>query len=332
MRLLAKAGQVIQQMDSFHGQTAILSASDRSGAPDPKRKAFLVPQAEGGKPVPLDSPRLIIGRGADAQHRIRDHKSSRRHACILAVHNRYYVQDLGSTNGTVLNGNRVTSERLADGDLVQIGGTALRFVMGTELDADYLEKLDLPGVMSLAEAVDRKDAYSDSHSEAVARIAQRLALELGFSAAAAERVGIAGRLHDIGKIGVPDAVLRKPGRLDDAEFALIRKHPTDGEAILAPLEFLADVLPVVRQHHERFDGRGYPDGLAGQAIAVEARIVQVADTYHAMASRRPYRNPLAQEFIRQDFTKHAGTQFDPEVARAFLHLLPSLRESPGVPA
>jgi HD-GYP domain-containing protein (c-di-GMP phosphodiesterase class II) len=317
-------------MDAFRCKTEILLASERRGGMEPKRKAYLVPQAGGGEPLPLDSLRLVIGRGDDVGYRIRDRKASRRHACVLAVHNRYYVQDLGSTNGTVLNGDRVTSERLAHGDLVQIGSTVFRFEIGADLDADYLKNLNPQAVMSLAEAVDRKDGYTHSHSTAVARIAHRLALELGLSAAAAERVGIAGRLHDIGKIGVPDAVLRKPGRLDDAEFALVRKHPIDGEAILAPLEFLADVLPGVRQHHERFDGRGYPDGLAGQAIALEARIVQVADTYHAMASRRPYRNRLAEEFIRQDFAKNAGIQFDPEVTRAFLHLLPSLHELPGV--
>ena len=319
-------------MDALRRKTEILPASEWRGMMEPKRTAYLVPQAGGGDPLLLDSLHLVIGRGDDVGYRIRDRKASRHHACVLAVHNRYYVQDLGSTNGTLLNGDRVTSERLAHGDLVQFGSTVFRFEMGADLDADYLKKLDLHSVMSLAEAVDRKDAYTHSHSDAVARIAQRLASELGFSAEAAERVGIAGRLHDIGKIGVPDAVLRKPGRLDDAEFALVCKHPIDGEAILAPLEFLADVLPAVRQHHERFDGRGYPDGLAGQAIAVEARIVQVADTYHAMASRRPYRNPLAREFIRQDFAKNAGTQFDPEATRAFLHLLPSLSEPPAATA
>jgi HD-GYP domain-containing protein (c-di-GMP phosphodiesterase class II) len=316
-------------MDALRCRTERLPASEWRGVMEPKRKAWLVPQAEGGEPLPLDSLQLVIGRGDDVDYRIRDRKASRRHACVLAVHNRYYLQDLGSTNGTALNGGKVTSEPLVHGDLVQFGSTVFRFEMGTDLDADYLSKLNLHTVMVLADAVDRKDAYTHSHSEAVARIAQRLALELGFSAEAAERIGIAGRLHDIGKIGVPDTVLRKPEQLDDVEFALVCKHPSDGEAILAPLEFLADVLPAVRQHHERFDGRGYPDGLAGQAIAIEARIVQVADTYHAMASRRPYRNPLAQEFIRQDFAKNAGTQFDPEVTRAFLQLLPSLREPPA---
>lgn len=319
-------------MNAFHGAAVIPAASERSGALEPKRHAYLLPQAGKGEPVPvpLKSLQLVIGRGDNVDHRIRDQKASRRHACVLAVHNRYYVQDLGSTNGTTLNGNKITSERLAHGDLVQIGRGVFRFEIGADLDADYLKNLNLDAVTSLAEAVDRKDAYTHSHSAAVGRIAHRLALELGLSAAAAERVGIAGRLHDIGKIGVPDAVLRKPGRLDDAELALVREHPSDGEAILEPIEFLADVLPAVRQHHERFDGRGYPDGLAGQAIALGARIIQVADTYHAMASRRPYRNRLADEFIRQDFVKHAGTQFDPDVTRALLGVLPSLHELPGV--
>jgi HD-GYP domain-containing protein (c-di-GMP phosphodiesterase class II) len=311
-------------MNAFNSKTVFFPESERSDLVEPKRKAYLVPQTEGGNAVPLDSPQMIIGRSSGVDYHIADLQASRRHARILAVHNRYYVQDLDSTNGTFLNGDKVGHERLAHGDLVAFGSTVFRFEMGADLDADYLQKLNLDTVIALADAVDRKDAYARGHSEAVARVAQQLALKMGYSAAAAERVGIAGRLHDIGKIDVPDAVLCKVGRLADAEFALIRKHPSNGEAILAPLEFLADLLPAIRQHHERFDGRGYPDGLAGQAIAPEARIVQIADAYHAVASDRPYRKSLAQEFIHHEFAKGAGTQFDPEVTRAFLNLLPSL--------
>jgi HD-GYP domain-containing protein (c-di-GMP phosphodiesterase class II) len=311
-------------MDISHSKTAFHPESECSDRMEPKRKAYLVPQTDGADPVSLDAPQVIIGRSSGVDCRIADLQASRRHARILAVHNRYYVQDLDSTNGTFVNGDKVGHERLAHGDLVAFGSTVFRFEIGAEPDPDYLRKLNLDMLSALAKAVDKKDAYTLGHSDAVARVAEQLALKMGYSAAAAERVGIAGRLHDIGKIGVPDAVLRKVGRLDDAEFALIRKHPCDGEAILAPLDFLADVLPAVRQHHERFDGRGYPDGLAGQAIAAEARIVQLADAYHAMASDRPYRKPLAQDFIHREFAKSAGTQFDPEVTRAFLNLLPSL--------
>jgi len=315
---------LIIAVDSSSFDTLILPPSKRNIGMEPKRKAYLIPQAGDGDPIPLDSPQLLLGRSDKADFNIRDPQVSRRHAKLLAVHNRYYVQDLGSTNGTFLNGYRVTNERLAHGDRIQFGAAVFRFEMGTDLDVDYLKKLNLDTVTALAEAVDKKDAYTRSHSEAVACAAERLALMMGFSAPAAERVRIAGRLHDIGKIGVPDAVLRKPGRLNDKEFDLIRKHPADGEAILSPLKFLSDILPVVRHHHERVDGQGYPDGLTGSAITIETRIVQVADCYHAMVSNRPYRGALSLEFIRREFAVNAGIQFDKEIARAFQDLLPSL--------
>lgn len=311
-------------MDALNSNTVRLTESEPGGWQEPKRKAFLVPQARGGAPVPLDAPQLVVGRGSDPDFNIPDPKASRRHARILAVHNRYYVQDLGSANGTFVNGHSVTNERLTHGDLVAFGKTVFRFVVTADLDTGYLKKLDLDALTSLAAAVDEKDPYACSHSEAVAGIAQRLASELGFAPAAVERLGIIARLHDIGMIDVPDAVLRKTSPLDAADVELIRRHPSDSAAILAPLEFLADILPAVRQHHERFDGRGYPDGLAGDAITVEARIIHMADAYHAMASRRPYREPLFQEFVYQEFKKSAGIQFDPEIAQTFVRLLPAL--------
>lgn len=311
-------------MDSCTTNTTEIADSEPSGWLEPKRRAYLVPQTGDKTPVPVDSPQLVVGRSRSLDCRIQDPKASRHHARVLAVHNRYYVQDLGSTNGTFINRDRVTHGRLAHGDLVAFGSTLFRFVITAEPDPDYLQKLTLDALSSLAEAVDNKDPYTGSHPQAVSRVAQRLAEELGFSPAAAERVAIGGRLHDIGKIDVPDAVLRKTGPLNDAELALVRRHPRQSAAILEPLQFLADVLPMVRQHHERFDGRGYPDGLAGEAISMEARIIHVADAYHAMASQRPYRRPLFQEFVRQEFAKSAGAQFDPDVTRAFVRLLPSM--------
>jgi putative nucleotidyltransferase with HDIG domain len=293
-------------------------------ATEPKHRACLIPQTGTAKPFALDAPQCVVGRGEDADYCIADPRASRRHARVLALHNRYYVQDLGSTNGTYLNGDRIKNERLAHGDLIMFGRTLFRFQMGTDLDADYLKKLNLDTVTSLAEAVDKKDPYTGSHSRSVSELSERLALALGLDRAATQRVCIAARLHDIGKIGVPDAVLRKPGPLDAAEFALIRKHPEDGASILAPLAFLAHVLPAIRHHHERFDGGGYPDGLAGSAIPLEARILQVADSYHAMASHRPYRSAQPVEFVRQELTRHAGTQFDPDVVQALLEILSSL--------
>lgn len=310
-------------MSLASSKTVILTPDAWIEAPEPKHKAYLAPHG-GGARFNLDGVQSVLGRGEDADLRLVDPQVSRQHAKILAVHNRYYIQDLGSTNGTYLNGDRIENERLAHGDLLQLGGAALRFEVSTDLDADYLKKINLDTVTSLAEAVDKKDPYTGSHSKAVAEVSARLAEAVGLDALTLERVRIGGRLHDIGKIGVPDAVLRKPGRLDDEEFDLIRRHPVDGEAILAPLEFLADILPMVRHHHERFDGRGYPDGLVGEAIPREARIVQIADSFHAMASSRPYRDRQSMDFVRDQFASNRATQFDPELADAFLEILPEV--------
>jgi putative nucleotidyltransferase with HDIG domain len=311
-------------MNDSNCETVIRPALQTLGGSELKRKAYLVPQVGTREPLALNAPQLVIGRGDDVNYRLADPQASRHHVKLLAVYNRYYVQDLGSANGTFLNGYRVENERLAHGDLLLIGSSLFRFEIGDDLDADYLKKLNLDAVTALAEAVDKKDPYTGSHSKAVAQVAERLARAMALDRATLERVRLAGRLHDIGKIGVPDAVLRKTERLTDEEFDLIRRHPVDGEAILSPLASLADLLPAVRQHHERFDGTGYPDRLLGRKACLEARIIQVADTYHAMTSRRPYRDVQSLEFVQGEFTRHAGTQFDPEIVEIFLTLLPAL--------
>lgn len=305
-------------------KTVLFSTETVIETVEAKRMAYLTLQGEVTQRFNLDMLQSILGRGEGVELRLNDPQVSRRHAKILAVHNRYYIQDLGSTNGTYLNGDRIENERLAHGDLIRVGGSVLRFDVGADIDSDYLKNLNLDTVTSLAEAVDIKDPYTGSHSSAVADVSARLAIAMGMDPDFIERVRIGGRLHDIGKIGVPDAVLRKPGRLDDNEFAQIRRHPVDGESILAPLAFFSDILCIVRHHHERFDGRGYPDGLIGHETPLEARIVQVADSFHAMASRRPYRDVQPMEFVQEQFTRNRGTQFDPEVTDLFLKLLPEI--------
>ena len=290
----------------------------------PKHKAYLIPQAGNAEPFALDAPQCIVGREQGVDLFISDRTVSRHHAKLLVVYNRYYVQNLGSANGTFLNGTRVENERLAHGDLVAFGGHVFRFVIGSDLDVSYLRKLNLEAVTALAEAVDKKDRYTANHSSRVSETAERLARALGLGPADEERIRIAGRLHDIGKIGVPDAVLRKPGPLDAAEASMLRRHPVDGEAILAPLQFLADVLPAVRHHHERFDGHGYPDGLGGTDISLDARIIQAADCLDAMTSNRTYRSAQSLDFVRREFIGNSGTQFDPRVVEALLDIMPTL--------
>ncbi len=177
-------------------------------------------------------------------------------------------------------------------------------------------------IKALAEAVDAKDPYTRGHSERVGVYASRLAIELGLSHARIERIYLAGLLHDIGKIGVPDAVLSKPGRLTEREFSLMREHPAIGARILEPVEFLQDVVPCVRHHHEWYDGsaRGYPDRLRGRDIPFESRIILVADTVEAMSSDRPYRGRLGFEEVMEEVSRFRGTQFDPAAADAFLAL------------
>ena len=132
---------------------------------------------------------------------------------------------------------------------------------------------------------------------------------------------IAGMLHDIGKVGVPWAILNKSGRLTDEEFGVIRTHSARGADMVARLTRFRDIGPAIRGHHERYDGKGYPDGLKGEEIPLEGRIIAAADCFHAMASRRSYKEPRDREFIKEEFRKGAGTHFDPRVAQAMLELL-----------
>jgi putative nucleotidyltransferase with HDIG domain len=184
-------------------------------------------------------------------------------------------------------------------------------------------------VGALAEAVDAKDAYTRGHSERVGVYASKIAREMGFAKEFIERVYIAGLLHDVGKIGVPDRVILKPARLDAEEYRIIMQHPEIGAKILEPVSFLAEVVPCVRHHHEGFDGcsRGYPDQIAGDEIPLPSRIILVGDTVEAMTSDRPYRKAMSLDAVVAELTKYAGSQFDPVCVDAFLRVLDREGES-----
>jgi HD-GYP domain-containing protein (c-di-GMP phosphodiesterase class II) len=185
----------------------------------------------------------------------------------------------------------------------------------------------LAGVIrALTSAIDAKDPYTRGHSDRVARIAVRLAQELGYDAKMFNTIYLSGLLHDIGKIGINDAVLRKPGKLSESEYEHIKQHVTIGHRILVDLKKLDDVLPVVLHHHESWDGQGYPGRLASENIPRQARIVAVADAYDAMGSDRPYRKGLPDEKIDEIFRAGAGKQWDPEVVAAFFRARNDLRD------
>jgi diguanylate cyclase (GGDEF)-like protein len=175
-------------------------------------------------------------------------------------------------------------------------------------------------VVDLAEAVDVRFSGSARHSETVGRYAEMMARELGLPEERIARVHLAGKLHDIGKVGVPDDVLSKPSRLTDEEFELIKRHPALGAQILEHPS-LADVRTWVATHHERPDGRGYPLGISGEQIPLEARILAVADAYEAMTSDRAYSPSIGHDAARAELERCAGAQFDPRVVRAFLDVL-----------
>jgi len=184
-----------------------------------------------------------------------------------------------------------------------------------------LADLYLATIKSLALAIDAKDQYTHEHILRVQRYAVATAEKLGLKGPALEGLKTGALLHDIGKLGVPEYVLLKPGKLTDEEFSKIQKHPLIGAAILDHVAFPWPVLPVVKYHHERWDGKGYPEGLRGTAIPLTARILAVADVYDALTSTRSYRNAWSHERAVEEIRKGAGTQFDPEVVQAFVEVI-----------
>ncbi|MGV3615453.1 MAG: HD domain-containing phosphohydrolase [Fimbriimonas sp.] len=176
-------------------------------------------------------------------------------------------------------------------------------------------------IKALAAAVDAKDAYTHGHSDRVAKYAADLAAFLGASPDEVDLIHRCGTLHDVGKIGVPDAVLQKPGRLDEEEIRVMQTHAALGEYIVSKVPQLGDLLPGVRHHHERYDGKGYPDGLKGEEIPRVARFLAIADTFDAMTSNRPYRLGMDPSVALREIDAMAGSQFDPELAIAFTRMM-----------
>jgi putative nucleotidyltransferase with HDIG domain len=172
-------------------------------------------------------------------------------------------------------------------------------------------------VRALADAVEARDAYTARHAERVAAYGLEIARACGMDAAADPDLEFGFLLHDIGKIAISDAILYKPGRLSDDERDAMRRHPSIGDEIVRGIDFLAGAREVVRSHHERWDGAGYPDRLAGEQIPLAARVFAVADTFDALTSDRPYRAAASFREARRVIAEAAGTQFDPTVAEAF---------------
>ncbi len=184
-----------------------------------------------------------------------------------------------------------------------------------------LERISLQIVKALSGAIDAKDTYTNGHSSRVAEYSREIAKRAGLSKEVQEDIYMMGLLHDVGKIGISDVIINKPSKLSEEEYNVIKNHPLLGEKILENITEFPKLVTGAKFHHERFDGSGYPDGLSGEEIPLEARIIAVADAYDAMSSRRSYRDVLPQAQVRAEIEKGKGTQFDPVLADIMLGMI-----------
>jgi HD-GYP domain-containing protein (c-di-GMP phosphodiesterase class II) len=202
-----------------------------------------------------------------------------------------------------------------------------------ETSENSRDGLALAGAIdALAMLVDARDSYTGTHAQDVSRLAHAVALQLGLGAGEAQLISVAARLHDVGKVAVPDAILRKQGTLTEEEWAIMRTHPVVGAEVVGLIPALRPIAPIVRAHHERVDGSGYPDGLPAREIPLGARVIAVADAFSAMTSDRPYRTALAHDVALLELRTNAGTQFDPAVLDAFEAILLEAEAPEAAPA
>lgn len=186
---------------------------------------------------------------------------------------------------------------------------------------EKLEQAYMESIQTLRYTVEAKDTYTRGHSDRVSEYSVLIGRYLNLSEEDLNILKIGGLFHDIGKIGIPDNILLKPGKLTDDEYSEIKNHPAIGAHILSNATLFKDILPIVKHHHERYDGYGYPSKLEGESIPYLARIAAIADTFDAMTSKRSYRDSLSLDIVKQEFEKNKGTQFDPKLADLFLDIL-----------
>ncbi len=242
-------------------------------------------------------------------------KGARRYVLLPLFHKEHLAGVLAMGYGDGLGQARediLRARQIADQVAVALANAGL---------LEELAQLNRGAMTALARAVDAKSSWTAGHSERVTELTLKIGREMGFTAQELDLLQRGGLLHDIGKIGVPGKILDKPGKLTQEEFAIIYEHPEKGARILEPIPAFQEVIPIVAQHHERFDGKGYPRGLSGEVISLGARILAVADVYDSMSADRPYRSAYPLDLVHDHIEKNAGLQFDPVVVQAFQKII-----------
>jgi response regulator RpfG family c-di-GMP phosphodiesterase len=218
----------------------------------------------------------------------------------------------GNANGHLMESNVFFLKLVADKASTQIENKMLY---------ESLFESIIHTLKSLIVAINKRDLYTEGHCKRVTEMSMVLAERIGLADYERDVIRVVGPIHDLGKIGIPDAILLKPGKLTDEEYALMKGHSMYGEQIMNRFEILANEARIIRHHHERYDGRGYPDALCGKEIPVCSRVLAVCDTYDAMATNRPYRNALVVREILNEIERCKGSQFDPDIADSFIGML-----------
>jgi len=214
-----------------------------------------------------------------------------------------------------------TSGSYDEDDLLIVSNLASQTAIAVENDRLHAdaERVYIETISALAMAVEARAPYSRGHSERVAKYSMKIAEKLGLSAHVIEDIVAAAELHDVGKIGIADDILKKPGPLNEEEWFMMRKHPVIGEGIVKPISSLSKLCAIIRYHHEWVDGIGYPDGLRSDQIPLGAKILAVADSFDAMTSDRPYRKALSLDAAKEDLRKYIGIRYEKDIVEALIH-------------
>jgi len=298
----ASSGGELELMKQFGGYRVPLSRTSN----------ILVRSFNSGKPVLVDD--------------VAQHGLNRKNALLKAfAPTSFLIVPLisrGKVIGVLAADRASRHAPITQEDLDSLAGFGNHIAVALENSRLYqsLEQASLDAIQALAKAVEAKDPYTHGHSERVAEYSLRLASVIGITEKQLLNLKLACMIHDIGKIGITEKILLKPGRLDQEEQNAIMHHPVIGEAIIRPLKGLGDIARIIRGHHERYDGQGYPDRLKGEEIPLEARIMSIADSYDAMTTTRPYRTPLPEDAVNRELVDNRGKQFDPYLVDIFLKL------------